>query len=52
MTSPFAGMGTQRWCALCGCHRPYSNGSIRLVLGSRNWVCSKHNKGEKKNAQA
>jgi hypothetical protein len=43
----FKGMGISRWCCLCAKHKDQLGGSIRFVLGGRNWVCSKHPKVEK-----
>jgi hypothetical protein len=43
----FKGMGTARWCALCGTHKQQLGGTIRFVLGGRNWVCSMHKKVSK-----
>jgi hypothetical protein len=47
----FKGTGIVKWCAVCGTHKPQLGGTIKLVMGSRHWVCIKHKKGEK-NAQA
>lgn len=44
----FAGGGVQRYCPICGEHKPYAGGHIRFVLGSRSWVCGKHPKVVKK----
>lgn len=40
----FAGGGVQRFCPICGTHKPHAGGHIRMVLGLRSWVCSKHPK--------
>lgn len=44
----FAGAGQQRYCGLCGTHKPHAGGHIRMVLGLRTWVCSRHPKVGKK----
>ena len=46
--SQFKGSGIMKWCALCGEHRIQGGGFIRLVMGSRQWVCSRHPKAGNK----
>jgi len=38
----FKGNGIVRWCAICGSHRQQLGGTIKFVLGGRQWVCEKH----------
>ncbi len=41
----YKGLGNQRWCPLCGVHKPaISGGSIQFVGGLRTWVCKIHPK--------
>ena len=40
----FKGFGVQRWCPICGCHRTIGGGSMRRVLGLKQWVCQQHPK--------
>lgn len=42
-TSPF-NVGLARWCAICGTHKPQLGGTLRHVMGGRNWVCALHAK--------
>ena len=40
----FKGIGTVRWCAICGTHKSQLGGTLQHVMGGRNWVCVKHKK--------
>lgn len=33
-----------RWCALCGTHKPQRGGTTKWVMGGRHFVCAKHKK--------
>lgn len=43
----YRGMGSSRWCALCGTHKPLLGGFLKHVMGGRHWVCAKHPKPSK-----
>ena len=43
----FKGMGLARSCCLCATHKSQLGGTLRFVLGGRNWVCAKHPKVSK-----
>ena len=42
----FAGTGVTKWCCLCGTHRLQLGGTLRHVLGARQFVCARHPKPE------
>jgi len=44
----YHGLGSMRWCALCGTHKVPGGGHIKQVFGGKHWVCQLHKKPAKK----
>jgi hypothetical protein len=38
----FQGMGTVRWCCICGVFKEQLGGTVKHRMGGRNWACKLH----------